>query len=111
MSIVSESRARGEKNKKLSKNKVKRERRKNNQKKINSTSVSHYRSSRAVMIFLVFALVAVIAVIYLYLTWNFNYWHNLGIPAPKDTRILVGDFPNSISRKKHNFYDFDAIYT
>jgi len=60
------------------------------------------------MIF-IFLILAIVALVYVYLTWNFDYWSKRGIPAPK-ARVLFGDLPNGLTRKKHAAYDIQVIY-
>ena len=60
------------------------------------------------MIF-IYLIVAVAALLYVYLVWNFNYWSKRGVPAPK-ARVLLGDLPNGILRNENMAYDFDRLY-
>ncbi|KAL7036967.1 hypothetical protein ACKWTF_009020 [Chironomus riparius] len=60
------------------------------------------------MIF-IFLMLAIIALLYVYLTWNFDYWTKRGIPAPK-AKVLFGDLPNGLTRKKHVAYDIQVLY-
>ena len=47
--------------------------------------------------------------LYVYLTWNFDYWSKLGVPSPRP-RVLLGNLPSILLRKRHLTYDFDKIY-
>lgn len=60
------------------------------------------------MIF-IFLVAIVVVLLYVYLTWNFNYWSKRGVPGPKAT-VLLGDMPNGILRKKNVYYDVQKIY-
>jgi hypothetical protein len=64
---------------------------------------------RGVKMIFIIAVLAAILLLYIFLTWNFNYWQNQGIAAPKP-KILLGDLPNVLLRKKHVAYDLDKIY-
>jgi hypothetical protein len=77
-------------------------------------SVFLHRSRRSVefhtMLFaFILVILALIVSVYIYLTWNFDYWQKLGVPSPK-ARVFFGDLPNEILRKKHVCYDVDKIY-
>ncbi|KAH8262761.1 hypothetical protein KR026_012221 [Drosophila bipectinata] len=52
---------------------------------------------------------AVVGLIYLLLTWNFDYWRRRRVPGPKP-KILVGNYPNMFSMKRHLIYDLQDIY-
>jgi cytochrome P450 family 28 len=60
------------------------------------------------MIF-IFLILAIVALLYVYLTWNFDYWSKRGIPAPK-AKVFFGDLPNGLTRKKNVIYDFEVLY-
>lgn len=51
----------------------------------------------------------VIALVYTWLAWNFNYWKNREIPGPKG-HLLTGSFPKSFMQKVNIVYDFDEAY-
>ncbi|KAH8377623.1 hypothetical protein KR093_006320 [Drosophila rubida] len=56
------------------------------------------------------ALVLVLAgLIYVFMTWNFDYWKKRNVPGPKPT-IFMGNYPNMYTMKKHTVYDIDKIY-
>ncbi|KAL7036965.1 hypothetical protein ACKWTF_009018 [Chironomus riparius] len=61
------------------------------------------------MFLIILIVLAIVALVYVYLTWNFDYWTKRGIPAPK-AKVLFGDLPNGLTRKKHLIYDFQVIY-
>lgn len=58
---------------------------------------------------LILSAVIVIACLYIFLTWNFNYWTKQGVPGPKPT-ILVGNFPGAFRQKESIVYEIDKIY-
>ncbi|CAG9805402.1 unnamed protein product [Chironomus riparius] len=60
------------------------------------------------MIF-IYLIIALVALLYVYLTWNFNYWSKRGVPGPK-AKVFLGDLPNGIMRKQNVAYDFQKIY-
>jgi hypothetical protein len=60
------------------------------------------------MIF-IYLLLGMAGLLYIYLTWNFDYWSKLGVSSAK-TRVLLGSLPNMILRKENLTYDFDRIY-
>lgn len=60
------------------------------------------------MIFL-FIVLGLVLIIYLYLTWNFDYWSKRGVPSAK-AKVLLGNLPNSMLGKEHFSSDFDKLY-
>lgn len=48
-------------------------------------------------------------ILYLYFTWNYNYWQNRGIAGPK-ARPIVGTFPKSAFYLRNFVYELDDIY-
>lgn len=56
-----------------------------------------------------YLILALVLLIYVYLTWNFDYWSKRGVPSAK-AKVLLGNLPNIILRKKNLKYDFDKIY-
>ncbi|KAH8403265.1 hypothetical protein KR222_009330 [Zaprionus bogoriensis] len=62
------------------------------------------------MVAITLALVLLLAaLVYVFLRWNFNYWSKRGVPGPKPS-ILVGNYPNMYTMKRHTIYDLDDIY-
>ncbi|CAO1400894.1 unnamed protein product [Diamesa hyperborea] len=59
--------------------------------------------------FALYCIVSVLLGIYLYLSWNFNYWAKRGVVSPKP-RIILGSLPNVIQRKENVIYDIEKIY-
>ncbi|CAD7092574.1 unnamed protein product [Hermetia illucens] len=47
--------------------------------------------------------------LYLFLTFNFNYWKKRGVLGPKP-RLLLGNIPNIVLRKRNFQYDIIDIY-
>ncbi|XP_016956623.1 probable cytochrome P450 28d1 [Drosophila biarmipes] len=56
-----------------------------------------------------FVIAALLALIYVFLTWNFNYWKKRGIPSAKSWPF-VGSFPSVFTQKRNMVYDIDEIY-
>ncbi|KAH8313387.1 hypothetical protein KR067_005149 [Drosophila pandora] len=54
-------------------------------------------------------LVVLVALVYVFLTWNFNYWKKRGIPSAK-AWPFVGSFPSVFTQKRNRVYDIDDIY-
>ncbi|KAH8409223.1 hypothetical protein KR009_010876 [Drosophila setifemur] len=52
---------------------------------------------------------AVAALLYFAMTWNFDYWRRRRVPGPKP-RIFTGNYPNMFSMKRHAIYDLNDIY-
>uniref|UniRef100_A0A2M4DQN5 Putative cytochrome n=1 Tax=Anopheles darlingi TaxID=43151 RepID=A0A2M4DQN5_ANODA len=62
------------------------------------------------MLFALLAIVAgVLAVVYLFLTWEFGYWEKYGVRGPKP-KLLFGNLPFLLSKKRHMLYNYDQIY-
>uniref|UniRef100_A0A1Q3FLC8 Putative cytochrome p450 n=1 Tax=Culex tarsalis TaxID=7177 RepID=A0A1Q3FLC8_CULTA len=53
--------------------------------------------------------VSAIAVLYVYLTWNFNYWKKRNVPGPSP-RPLFGNFPSFILRNQPIGIEMDKLY-
>jgi cytochrome P450 family 28 len=58
---------------------------------------------------ILYLILGVILLVYVWLTWNFDYWSKRGVPAAK-ARVLLGSLPNMVLRKENIKYDFDRIY-
>ncbi|XP_068151690.1 probable cytochrome P450 28d1 [Drosophila tropicalis] len=56
-----------------------------------------------------FLLAAIVALIYVFLIWNFNYWSNRGIKTAKSWP-LGGSFPSMFTQKRNVMYDIEDIY-
>ncbi|EDW88952.2 uncharacterized protein Dyak_GE25311 [Drosophila yakuba] len=56
-----------------------------------------------------FSIAAILALIYVFLTWNFSYWKKRGIPTAKSWPF-VGSFPSIFTQKRNVVYDMDEIY-
>ncbi|XP_039502317.1 probable cytochrome P450 28d2 isoform X1 [Drosophila santomea] len=50
-----------------------------------------------------------LVLVYVFLTWNFNYWKKRGIRTAS-TWPFVGSFPSIFTRKRNIAYDIDDIY-
>ncbi|XP_055546467.1 probable cytochrome P450 28a5 [Wyeomyia smithii] len=50
-----------------------------------------------------------LAVLYLFLSWDFNHWKKAGIVGPKP-RVLFGNIPSLLTQKRHLYYDMERIY-
>lgn len=60
------------------------------------------------MVFL-YLILGLLLLLYVYMTWNFDYWSKRGVPSMKAT-VLLGNMPSTIFRNRHVTYDFDKIY-
>lgn len=58
---------------------------------------------------LLILLVIFVIFLYIYLTWNFDYWNKRGIIGPKPLPFL-GTFPKSSVYLKNYIYELDDIY-
>jgi uncharacterized membrane protein YcaP (DUF421 family) len=74
--------------------------------RVSHSSNSKLNSHKMIFVYLILGLIAL--AVY-YLTYNFDYWWKQNVPSPK-ARILLGNLPNLMLRKKHLTYDFDKIY-
>uniref|UniRef100_A0A1B0A3I5 Cytochrome P450 n=1 Tax=Glossina pallidipes TaxID=7398 RepID=A0A1B0A3I5_GLOPL len=54
-------------------------------------------------------LLGVIALIYIFLTWNYNFWKKRGVNGPKPA-LIFGNLPSAITRKRNIMYDIWEIY-
>lgn len=50
-----------------------------------------------------------LAVVYLFLTWEFNFWVKQGVKGPKP-KLLLGNIPYLLTQKRHMVYNYDQIY-
>ncbi|CAO1400883.1 unnamed protein product [Diamesa hyperborea] len=53
--------------------------------------------------------IGLLLALYVYLTWNFDYWTKRGVTQAK-ARIMLGSLPSLVLRKDHITYDLDKIY-
>ncbi|XP_022220896.2 probable cytochrome P450 28d1 [Drosophila obscura] len=58
---------------------------------------------------LLLLLAALVALVYIFLTWNFSYWKKRGIKSAK-AWPFVGSFPSVFTQKRNMAYDIDDIY-
>lgn len=61
------------------------------------------------MILTISLIVSAVSAIYLYLTWNYNYWKKLNVPGPSPLPGL-GNFPSFLLRKRPVSDEMDEIY-
>lgn len=61
------------------------------------------------LFFALCVVVAVLALVYLFLTWEFGFWEKYGINGPKP-RLLFGNIPYMLTQKRHMVYNYDQIY-
>lgn len=54
-------------------------------------------------------IICLIAVLYLYLTWHFDYWTKRGIPGPNPLPFY-GSFKSTVTGKQNLTYGMDDIY-
>lgn len=54
-------------------------------------------------------LLSVVALGYVFLTWNFGYWQKRKVPGPKP-QIFTGNYPNLYKSQRHTIYDLNDIY-
>ncbi|XP_016983314.2 uncharacterized protein LOC108047584 [Drosophila rhopaloa] len=54
-------------------------------------------------------IVGFLALVYVFLTWNFDYWRKRGIQTATSWPF-VGSFPSIFTRKRNMAYDIDDIY-
>ncbi|KAH8297953.1 hypothetical protein KR018_002762 [Drosophila ironensis] len=54
-------------------------------------------------------LLGFLALVYVFLTWNFDYWKKRGIQSAKSWPF-VGSFPSVFTQKRNMVYDVDEIY-
>lgn len=47
--------------------------------------------------------------VYLYLSWNFDYWTKRGVKSPK-AKLLLGNLPNAVLRKESLVTDYGKLY-
>ncbi|XP_052891950.1 probable cytochrome P450 28a5 [Anopheles moucheti] len=53
--------------------------------------------------------VAFVALVYLFLAWEFGFWEKYGVKGPKP-RLLFGNIPNLLTKKRHIVYNYDQLY-
>lgn len=51
----------------------------------------------------------IVGLAYIFLTWNFDYWAKQGIKGPKP-KLIYGNFPGLVNRKRNLSYDIQDIY-
>ena len=57
----------------------------------------------------IFLLISALALIYIYFTWNNDYWLKRGVAFAKPS-LFFGNFKGSFLQKKHGAYEVDEIY-
>ncbi|XP_053660886.1 probable cytochrome P450 28d1 [Anopheles marshallii] len=53
--------------------------------------------------------VAFVALVYVFLAWEFGFWEKYGVKGPKP-RLLFGNIPYLLTKKRHIVYNYDQIY-
>lgn len=62
------------------------------------------------MVFVTIALLlSVVALFYLFLTWNLNFWQKRKVPGPKP-ELFTGNYPNMYKTERHAIYDLNEVY-
>ncbi|XP_016986200.1 probable cytochrome P450 28a5 [Drosophila rhopaloa] len=62
------------------------------------------------MILVTLALGLILAgLLYLTMTWNFNYWRKRKVPGPKP-KLFTGNYPNLFKMERNMIYDLNDIY-
>ena len=51
----------------------------------------------------------ILALHYVYLLWNSDYWEKRGVFCP-DSKALFGNLPGQVNGKSHMMHDLDALY-
>uniref|UniRef100_A0A182Q963 Cytochrome P450 n=1 Tax=Anopheles farauti TaxID=69004 RepID=A0A182Q963_9DIPT len=55
------------------------------------------------------SVVAFVALVYVFLTWEFGFWEKYDVKGPKP-RLLLGNLPFLLTHKRHIVYNYDQIY-
>lgn len=58
---------------------------------------------------IVFLLHIILLPLYLYLTWNFNYWQKRGLHNALPL-TLFGSFPSILTQNRNLLYEIDRLY-
>lgn len=61
------------------------------------------------MLFTIGLIATGVVLVYVYLTWNFNYWKDRGVLGPKPIPV-IGSFPGVFSRKRSAAYEINDVY-
>lgn len=61
------------------------------------------------MLVVISLFVALLSLVYYYLTHNYGYWKKRGVTGPTP-KILVGTFPSTYNKKVHQIDELDEIY-
>lgn len=61
------------------------------------------------MIFTLILIGVTIALVYLYLTWNNDYWKKRSIPH-NPPLLFFGNSPNAVLQKRNAYYDVQDVY-
>ncbi|KAM7349839.1 putative cytochrome P450 28d1 [Cochliomyia hominivorax] len=62
-----------------------------------------------ILMYFLISILILIGVLYIYLTWHFDYWIKRQIPGPKP-KPLFGTFPGMVNAKRNFIYDLDEVY-
>ncbi|XP_055849099.1 probable cytochrome P450 309a2 [Episyrphus balteatus] len=63
----------------------------------------------AACIFVLFLLSVIVGLIYLYLSWNFNFWKKRGVKGPKP-KLIFGSIPSIVKRNRNLAFDMRDLY-
>lgn len=66
-------------------------------------------SKCAKMIVTISIICVLLAVLYCYLRWPYDYWTKRGVPGPSPT-IVVGNFKSTLTQKNALAVEMDDIY-
>lgn len=61
------------------------------------------------MIVTVSIIIILLFLLYKYATSTFGHWKKLGVAGP-EPKILSGNFPSTLNRKRYIAYEIDEIY-
>ncbi|XP_055915156.1 probable cytochrome P450 309a2 [Eupeodes corollae] len=56
-----------------------------------------------------FIILSIVVIVYVYLTWNFNYWKKRGVKGPEPS-VIFGTLPSVIKQNRHFVFDMVDLY-
>ncbi|KAG5669104.1 hypothetical protein PVAND_017001 [Polypedilum vanderplanki] len=71
--------------------------------------MSFYEFFYSAIFYILIAIIAIVAIHYVYFLSNRNYWKNRGIFSP-DSSLIFGDLPGQVKGNRNIMYDFDDLY-